>query len=151
MSNDLNRAEFIGRLGADPDTRYTQSGAAITNVRIAVGSSWKDKATGEAKERTEWVPLVFFGKLGEIAGQYLTKGDQVYVAGEFRTRKWQDKDGNDRYSTEISVNELKMLGGKSGRGAQSGQSGNGQAARNRASLAAQAPGPAQDFDDEIPF
>jgi single-strand DNA-binding protein len=151
MSNDLNRCEFIGRLGADPETRYTQGGAAITNIRIAVGAAWKDKATGEAKERTEWIPLVFLGKLGEIAGKYLSKGDQVFVAGEFRTRKWQDKDGQDRYTTEISVNELKMLGGKSGRGAQSGQAGTDQAARNRASQAAQAPKPAQDFDDDIPF
>lgn len=111
MANDLNQCTFIGRLGRDPELRHFASGDAVANVSIAVGSTWKDK-NGEKQERTEWVPLVFTGKLAEIASQYLRKGSQVYVSGEFRTRKWADKDGQDRYSTEIRVDQMQMLGGK---------------------------------------
>lgn len=112
MANDLNQCNFIGRLGRDPETRSFPSGDRVCNVTIAVGSTWKDKATGEKMERTEWVPVVFNGKLAEIAEQYLRKGQQIFVSGEFRVRKWQDKDGNDRYSTEIRADQMQMLGSK---------------------------------------
>lgn len=107
MANDLNQCSFIGRLGADPETRYMTSGDAATNFRIAC--SWK----GKEKEGTEWIPVTTFGKLAEICGEYLKKGSQVYVSGRFTTRKWQDKEGNDRYSTEIVADRMQMLGGKS--------------------------------------
>src|SRR3972149_5791681 len=97
----LNRCTFIGNLGADPETRYMPSGEAVTNIRIACSEKWKDKASGEMKEHTEWVRISFFGRLAEVAGEYLKKGSQVYVEGQMRTRKWQDKEGQDRYSTEI--------------------------------------------------
>lgn len=106
MSNDLNRCEFIGRLGKDPETRYSPSGDAICNFSIAVG--WKSKD----KEGAEWVSISAFGKLAEICGQYLKKGSQVYIAGRFSTRKWTDKDGVDRYSTSINADQMQMLGGK---------------------------------------
>ena len=112
MANDVNQCNFIGRLGRDPETRSFPSGDRVCNVTIAVGSTWKDKATGEKMERTEWVPVVFNGKLAEIAEQYLRKGHQIYVSGEFRVRKWQDKDGNDRYSTEIRADQMQMLGNR---------------------------------------
>lgn len=113
MANDLNRCEFIGRLGADPEVRHMANGDAVCNFRIACGSSWKDKATGDKKESVEWIPISVFGKLAEICGTYLTKGKMVFIAGRFRTRKWQDKDGQDRYTTEINADDMQMLGGKS--------------------------------------
>lgn len=106
MSNDLNSCSFIGRLGKDPEVKYMPSGDAVANVSLAVG--WKTKE----KEGTEWVPVVFFGKLAEIVAKYLTKGSQVYVSGHFRTRKWTDKDGNDRYTSEIVADRMQMLGSK---------------------------------------
>ena len=112
MANDLNLTQFIGRLGRDPETKYMPNGDAVTNFSIAVGESWTDKASGEKRENTEWVRCVTFGKLGEICGEYLKKGSQVYVSGKMKTRKWADKDGNDRYTTEITVNQLQMLGSK---------------------------------------
>ena len=114
MSNDLNKCLFIGRLGADPDVRYMPNGKPVANFRIAVGSSWKDKQTGDKKEQTEWVSIVAFDKLGEICGEYLRKGSQVFIEGMMRTRKWQDKEGKDRYSTEIVASQMQMLGGKQG-------------------------------------
>ena len=108
---DLNRCDFIGRLGKDPESKSLPSGAAVTNFSIACGSKWKDKDSGEQKERTEWVNIVAFGKLGEICAQYLKKGAQVYVSGEFRTRKWE-KDGVTRYSTEVVIGQMQMLGSK---------------------------------------
>jgi single-strand DNA-binding protein len=108
MANDLNQCNFIGRLGTDPETRYTSSGDAVCNFRIAVG--WKTKE----KEGAEWVPVTTFGKLAEICGQYLKKGAQVFVSGRFATRKWQDKDGIDRYTTEIRADQMQMLGSKDG-------------------------------------
>lgn len=110
----LNRCEFIGRLGKDPDIRATASGEQVVNLSIAVSKQWKDKTTGQKNEATTWVPIVIFGKLAGICVQYLTKGSQVYIAGEFRVRKWQDQNGQDRYSTEIVGNEMTMLGGYSG-------------------------------------
>ena len=112
----VNKVILVGNLGADPETRYLPSGDAITNVRIATTDTWKDKATGEKKEATEWHRVAFFGKLAEIAGQYLKKGSQVYVEGRIRTRKWQDKDGQERYTTEIVADAMQMLGSRQGMG-----------------------------------
>lgn len=108
MANDLNRSEFIGRLGADPESRFTPDGNEIVNMRIAVGRQWKDRTTGQKQEATEWVPLVVFGKLAGVCSQYLSKGSRIYVSGEFRTRQWE-KDGVTRYTTEIVVSEMQML------------------------------------------
>lgn len=108
----VNRVTLIGHLGQDPERRAMPSGKAVTNVRIATSESWTDKSTGEKKEQTEWHTVAFFDRLAEIAGEYLRKGAQVYIEGKLRTRKWQDKSGADRYSTEIVANEMQMLGGK---------------------------------------
>jgi single-strand DNA-binding protein len=108
----LNKVQLIGRLGADPETRYMPSGSAVTNLRIATSETWKDKQTGDKQERTEWHSVAFFGRLAEVAAEYLRKGSQCYVEGKLRTRKWQDRDGNDRYTTEIVANELVMLGSR---------------------------------------
>lgn len=113
MSRGINKVILVGNLGADPETRHTQSGAAITSIRIATSESWKDKQTGEQQERTEWHRIKFFGRLAEIAGEYLRKGSQVYVEGSLRTDKYTDKDGIERYSTDIVANEMQMLGGRS--------------------------------------
>src|SRR5690606_32134911 len=107
-----NKCLFIGRLGADPDVRYMPNGKAVANFRIAVGSSWKDKQTGDKKEQTEWVSIVAFDKLGEICAEHLRKGSQVFIEGAMRTRKWADKEGKDRYTTEIIAQSMQMLGGK---------------------------------------
>lgn len=107
----INKVILIGNLGADPETRYTASNDAVTNIRIATTETWKDK-NGDKQERTEWHTVVFFGKLAEIAGEYLKKGRQVYVEGSLRTRKWQDKSGQDRYTTEIVASDMKMLGSR---------------------------------------
>ncbi len=111
----INKAIIVGSLGKDPDVKYTAAGAAITNISIATNESWKDKNTGEKVEKTEWHKIVFFGKIAEIAAQYLKKGSQVYIEGKIQTRKWQDNDGQDRYSTEIIVDgfqgQMQMLGG----------------------------------------
>ncbi len=144
MSRGVNKVIVVGNLGQDPETRYMPSGSAVTNMRIATNESWKDKQTGEQKDRTEWHNVAMFGRLAEIAAEYLRKGSQVYIEGKLRTRKWQDKDGNDRYTTEIIADEMQMLGGRSGGGAP-GMSD---------SPPAGAPPPqpsADDFDDDIPF
>ena len=112
MSRGINKVLLIGNLGEDPETRYLPSGEAVTNLRIATNESWKDKQTGERKEKCEWHRVVMFRKLAEIAGEYLRKGSQVYIEGKITTRKWQDKDGNDRYTTEIVADQMQMLGGK---------------------------------------
>lgn len=162
----VNKVILVGNLGRDPETRYAPSGDAICNISLATTDSWKDKATGERKEQTEWHRVSFYGKLAEIAGQYLRKGSQLYVEGSLRTRKWQDKDGQDRYTTEIRADAMQMLGSREGRGdapmRESGgdsfgggsSSGGGRppARDNRASEPAPAPGGfAGDFDDDIPF
>lgn len=108
----VNKVTLIGNLGSDPETRYTASGDAICNIRVATTETWKDKATGEKREATEWHRVVFYRRLAEIAGQYLKKGSSVYLEGRLRTRKWQDKDGNERYTTEIEATEMQMLGGR---------------------------------------
>lgn len=112
MSRGINKVTLIGNLGQDPETRYMPSGDAVTNLRIATNESWKDKQTGEQKERTEWHSVVTFGRLAEISAEYLNKGSQVYVEGKLRTRKWQDRDGQDRYTTEVVANEMQMLGSR---------------------------------------
>lgn len=111
MSRGINKVILVGRLGQDPDVRYTASGSAVTTISIATSESWKDRNTGQQQERTEWHRVVFFGRLAEIAGQYLKKGSQVYVEGSLRTNKYTDKNGIERYSTDINANELQMLGG----------------------------------------
>jgi single-strand DNA-binding protein len=121
----VNKWIGIGNLGRDPEMRYTASGEAICNFSIACTESWKDKQTGEKKEMTEWVRISFFGKLAEIAGQYLKKGSQVYIEGSLRTRKWTDKDGQERYTTEIRGEEMKMLGSRQGQGAPASSGGGG--------------------------
>lgn len=136
----LNKVSLIGNLGADPETRYTTSGDAVTNIRLATTETWKDKNSGEQKEATEWHRVVFYGRLAEVAGQYLKKGSQVYIEGKIKTRKWQDKDGQDRYTTEIQAGEMKMLGGR--------QDGNNSQASQRAQNEGATVG---DLDDDIPF
>ena len=140
----VNKWIGIGNLGADPETKYMPNGDAVTNIRIACTESWKDKSTGEKKESTEWVRIVFYRKLAEIAGQYLKKGSPVYIEGRIRTRKWQDKEGQERYTTEIEATEMQMLGGKSDRSepAQDKPQRNAQGAP-KASIS--------DMDDDIPF
>ncbi len=120
----VNKVILVGNLGRDPETRYMPDGGAITNISIATTSSWKDKS-GEKQEQTEWHRIAFFGKLAEIAGEYLKKGSQVYVEGKLRTRKWQDKDGQDKYTTEIIADAMQMLGGRQGMGGEGGGSGGG--------------------------
>ena len=120
MSRGVNKVILIGNLGADPETRYTQSGSAITTIKIATSESWKDKSTGEQQERTEWHRVKFFGRLAEIAGEYLKKGRQVYVEGSLRTDKYTDKEGVERYTTDIMGNEMQMLGGAPGGGGEGG-------------------------------
>ena len=153
----VNKVIIVGNLGKDPEVRYTPDGASVTNVTIATTDTWKDKATGEKKEATEWHRVVFFGKLAEIAGQYLKKGRQVYVEGALRTRKWTDKEGQERYTTEIVANEMKMLGSREGMSdAPPRESGGGAGAAggggNRPAAAAQPAGSSfNDFEDDIPF
>ena len=125
MARGINKVILVGNLGADPETRYTANGGAITNIRLATSESWRDKQTGENQERTEWHRVVLFGKLGEIAGEYLKKGRQVYIEGSLRTNKYTDKDGIERYTTDIVANEMQMLGGGGGGGGEGGGGGGG--------------------------
>src|SRR3990170_4404867 len=122
MARGVNKVILIGNLGNDPDVRYTASGAAVANISLATAESWKDKESGEQQERTEWHRIVFFGRLAEIVGEYLHKGSQIYVEGRLQTRKWQDKEGHDRYTTEIVAGEMQMLGGRGGSGGGGGGS-----------------------------
>lgn len=154
MSNDLNRCQFIGRLGQDPEQKFLPSGAAVCNFSIAVGEQWKDKQSGERQERTEWVRITAFGKLAEICGQYLTKGSRIYASGRMVTRKWQAQDGTDRYTTEIVASEMQMLDGKPQDGQQQSrqrQPERQQPAHTQHSAAQQQPGQFDDFDDMVPF
>jgi single-strand DNA-binding protein len=125
MARGINKAILVGNLGKDPETRYLPSGKAVTNFSIATSESWKDKQTGEQKEQTEWHNIVMYDRLAEIAAEYLRKGSQVYVEGRLRTRKWQDKEGRDRYTTEIIANEMQMLGARGGAGGMGGEEGGG--------------------------
>ncbi len=144
MARGVNKVIIVGNLGADPDTRYMPSGSAVTNLSVATNESWKDKQTGEQKDRTEWHKVAMFGRLAEIAAEYLRKGSQVYIEGKLRTRKWQDQNGNDRWTTEIIADEMQMLGGRTGAGA--------PAMSDTQPPAAPPPGAqADEFDDDIPF
>src|SRR6266571_2152349 len=157
----VNKVIIVGNLGADPETRYTPSGDAVTNIRVATTDRWKDKTSGEMKEATEWHRIAFFGRLAEVAGEYLKKGSQVYVEGSLRTRKWQDKEGQDRYSTDIRGDVMQMLGRREGGGAprEEGASRGGEAkpggdakAGSEAKAAAKKPaGKFDDMEDDIPF
>ncbi len=120
MARGINKVILVGNLGADPETRYTTGGGAVTNIRIATSEQWRDKQTGENQERTEWHRVVLFGKLGEIAGEYLKKGRQVYIEGSLRTNKYTDKEGVERFTTDIVANEMQMLGGGGAGGAEGG-------------------------------
>ena len=146
----INKVILVGNLGRDPEVRYAASGTAVTNITLATTDSWRDKSSGEKTEKTEWHRVVLFGRLGEIAGEYLRKGSQVYIEGRLQTRKWE-KDGIDRYTTEIVASEMQMLGGRGGDTAPMPSSGydQGEASNNR-SPASSTDGP-DDFDDDIPF
>lgn len=152
MARGINKVIIIGNLGQDPETRYMPSGAAVTNFTVATNESWKDKQTGEQKDRTEWHRVAMFNRLAEIAAEYLRKGSQVYIEGKLRTRKWQGQDGNDRYTTEIIADEMQMLGGRGdGGGGFGGGRGAGKSNANQGGgNAPPQPGP-DDFDDDIPF
>ena len=151
----VNKVILVGNLGADPETKYLPSGDAVTNIRIATTDKWKDKASGEKKEATEWHRISFFGKLAEIAGEYLKKGSQVYVEGQLRTRKYQDKEtGKDRYSTEIRADRMQMLGSRAGSGEPRGESGGdsrGEVPAKAAGAAKKPAGKFDDMEDDIPF
>ena len=151
----VNKVILIGNLGRDPETRYMPDGGAITNISVATTDKWKDKA-GEMQEKTEWHRVAFFGKLAEIAGEYLKKGSQVYIEGRLQTRKWQDKEGQDKYTTEVVANVMQMLGSRQGMGGGGDREGGG-ASRERTPAAAEAKpakaggGKFDDFEDDIPF
>jgi len=151
----VNKVILVGNLGADPETKYLPSGDAVTNIRIATTDRWKDKASGEMKEATEWHRIAFFGRLAQIAGEYLKKGSQVYVEGRIRTRKWQDKDGQDRYSTEIVADQMQMLGARSGSGEPRGEPmsarGPSEPKAPATAGAGKKPGKFDDMEDDIPF
>lgn len=161
MSRGINKVILVGNLGNDPEVRYAANGSAIANISVATTDSWKDKNTGEQVDKTEWHRVVMFNRLGEIAGEYLKKGSQVYIEGRLQTRKWQDQSGQDKYTTEIVANEMQMLGSRGG-GSDMGSGGGGgyqapqqqrqapqqqQQARQQPQQAA----PSNDFDDDIPF
>lgn len=163
MARGLNKVMLIGNLGADPEIRYTASGSAVANVRLATAESWRDRESGEQQERTEWHRVVFFGRTAEVAGEYLRKGSQIYVEGRLQTRKWSDRDGNERYTTEIVANEMQMLGGRGGAGAggggygerderpAGGAGGSGSDSGSARAPAGREEAPMGDFDDDIPF
>lgn len=175
MARGINKVIIVGNCGQDPETRYMPSGNAVTNISIATSESWKDKQTGQQQERTEWHRVVFFNRLGEIAGEYLRKGSKIYVEGSLRTRKWQDQSGQDRYTTEIVANEMQMLDSRGGagggapaggggysnapsqppvQGQQQGQPSSGQQQGQQQGQPPAQAAPADnfnDFDDDIPF
>src|SRR6266540_7071533 len=152
----VNKVIIVGNLGADPETRFLPSGDAVANIRLATTDRWKDKASGEMKEATEWHRIAFFGRLAEVAGEYLKKGSQVYVEGSLRTRKWQDKEGQDRYSTEIVADRMQMLGSREGSGAPvaaepSERASTAEPRGGAKGGAAPAKKNVDDLDDDIPF
>lgn len=161
MARGVNKAILIGNLGSDPEVRYTAGGTAVANLRLATTDQWKDKQSGERQERTEWHRLVCFGRLGEISGEYLKKGSKIYVEGRLQTRKWQGQDGQDRFTTEVVVNDMQMLDSRGGGTASFGDSSYGgqQSAPEpqEPATAAQSSEPAagggldDDLDDDIPF
>ncbi|MCH9675984.1 MAG: single-stranded DNA-binding protein [Gammaproteobacteria bacterium] len=165
MARGINKVILVGNLGAEPETRHMPSGGAVTNVRLATSDSWRDKQSGEQRDRTEWHRVVFFNRLAEIAAEYLKKGSQIYVEGRLQTRKWQGQDGQDRYTTEIVANEMQMLGGRGGGSggpsapadewgdsmpAAGASSGGGASSGSRGGRGGGGGG-GDDFDDDIPF
>jgi single-strand DNA-binding protein len=156
MARGVNKVILVGNLGQDPESRTTPGGTTVTNIRIATSESWKDKTTGEMKEQTEWHGIVLWNRLGEIAAEYLKKGSQVYIEGRLQTRKWQDKQGNDRYTTEVVASEMQMLGGRSGGGGATQETRDSREAGSKGGFAPpaaseRAGAPSADFDDDIPF
>ena len=158
MARGINKAIIVGNLGRDPEVRYTANGSAVANVTVATSESWKDKQSGERQERTEWHRVVFFGRLAEIAEEYLKKGSQVYIEGSIRTQKWQDKEsGQDRYTTEIVARDMQMLGSRGGEASgasgddYSGVASSATASSATASSGGGASGRDPDLDDDIPF
>jgi len=150
MARGVNKVILVGTCGKDPETRYMPSGGAISSVSIATNESWKDKQTGQKQERTEWHNVTFFGRLAEIAGEYLKKGSQVYIEGSLRTEKWQDKQGQDRYTTKVIASEMQMLGGRPG--GSGGGDYSAPAQQQSKPQPANQPAPVDDsFDDDIPF
>ena len=153
MARGVNKVTLIGNLGNDPEVRYSGNGNAVANVSLATAESWRDKDSGEQQERTEWHRVVFFGRLAEIVSEYLHKGSQIYVEGRLQTNKWQEKEGNDRYTTQIVANEMQMLGGRGG------TSNNKEPAPESDDTVDSSPkksepiakSPADDFDEDIPF
>ena len=167
MARGVNKVILVGNVGGDPETRYLPNGNAVTNITLATSEAWKDKQTGQPQEKTEWHRVVLFGKVAEIAGQYLRKGSQVYIEGKLQTRKWQDQSGQDRYTTEIVVDmggSMQLLGGRGGADAEAPAAPRAQPAPRAAAPQAAAPQPAprpvpqaqpapnyDNFDDDIPF
>lgn len=151
MARGVNKVILIGNLGKDPEVRYSPNGGAIANITLATSESWKDKNTGEQVDKTEWHRIVFFRRLAEVVGEYLKKGSKVYIEGKLQTRKWQDKDGQDRYTTEIVANEMQMLDSRGG----SAEFSQAAPAANKAPAPASSGSgdsmPPMDFDDDIPF
>jgi single-strand DNA-binding protein len=156
MARGVNKVILVGHLGQDPETRSTPGGTTVTNIRIATSEGWRDKQSGEMKERTEWHSVVMWDKLGQIASEYLKKGSQVYIEGRLQTRKWQDKNGNDRYTTEVVASDMQMLGGRGGGASQetrdTRRADESAPARGGGGSASAAVGSGGgDFDDDIPF
>ncbi len=148
MARGINKVILIGNLGADPETRHTAGGSAVTNLSLATTEAWRDRQTGENQEKTEWHRIVMFSKLAEIAGEYLRKGSKVYIEGRLQTRKWQDRDGNDRWTTEIVANDMQML---DGRGGSDSLEGGGYGGSRQQGSGGQAPSQGGPMEDDIPF
>ena len=151
MARGVNKVIIVGNLGADPEVKFMPSGDAVANISIATSEAWKDKATGENVERTEWHRVVMFRRLAEIAGEYLKKGSKVYIEGKLQTRKWQAQDGTDRYSTEIVANEMQMLDSRGAGAAMPAESGARNNTNSKPQRTAEPAGAMSDFDDDIPF
>ena len=154
MARGINKVILVGNLGADPEVKYMPSGSAVANISLATTDSWKDKNTGQQQDRTEWHRVVFFNRLAEIVGEYLKKGSQVYVEGRLQTRKWQDKQGVDRYTTEVVANDMQMLGGRggdTGGSANYGGGGYSQPQQQQSQGAQTSRPPEPEFDDDVPF
>ena len=151
MAKGINKVIIVGNLGADPEVRYMPSGGAVANVSVATSESWKDKQSGEMQERTEWHRIVFFNRLAEIVGEYLRKGSKVYVEGSLRTRKWQDQNNVERYTTEIVASEMQMLDSRGGAGGGAPMGGGQQRSQQQSPSTAPAEPVSEDFDDDIPF
>ncbi|NDY96740.1 single-stranded DNA-binding protein [Wenzhouxiangella limi] len=152
MARGINKVILIGNLGADPETRHTAGGNAVSNLRVATSETWRDRQTGEQRENTEWHNVVLFGRLGEVAGEYLKKGSKVYLEGRLQTRKWQDRDGNDRWTTEVIANEMQMLDSRGGSAPMDQGRDSYRGDPGRSSEPASPPGGGADnLEDDIPF